>query len=510
MSIYDRIKSQPLRGVQNQQSGLTEALPPTLLPGETSPSGGLVFPQNQSSSQINLGGGLGGFSMPQIPLETILNGIPNLQGSQFPALPGGTIDFSNLPGAPSTTPEIPLETLLSSVPEINLPEGVDYTNLNPTIFGIQPTFTEEDITNSINQALDFMDKDLVLPDVPNDYGGDLPDVPIDIADGTVDPTTGFIWNAETGEYVRPGGIDSTFVWNVDTGAWEDPTNSGSGTSGTTIEEGTVDPTTGFVWNGTEYVRPGDIDSTFVWNVDTGAWEPTVAPVMPAAPDPVEEVVSTEVADEVVVDEVVDEVVVTPTPAVVPEVGIGTLPQVVLPPAEEEEMDLITGTDAPLTEEEIVNVANPTMTPTTGNDLSLLNQQYNDTFLRFLVQDPVNNQTVAPTTVAGSMNADGTTTGMVGTPNLPGTLPDNSVQQLGLGLNSQPNIQQYQKTYSTPADIQFQMQNVFGNGNGFPNNNNINNNQSYNNPYEQYGNLVFPTFGSGVTSLVPTDTMYNLK
>ena len=503
MSIYDRIKSQPLRGMQNQQYGLTEALPPTLLPGETSPSGGLVFPQNQPSSQINLGGGLGGFSMPQIPLETILNGIPNLQGSQFPALPGGTIDFSNLPGAPSTTPEIPLETLLSSAPEINLPEGVDYTNLNPTIFGIQPTFTEEDITNSINQALDFMDKDLVMPDVPNDYVDETVDETVEIADGTVDPTTGFVWNAETGEYVRPGDIDSTFVWNVDTGAWEDPTNSSSGTvadevSGTTIADGTIDPTTGFVWNGTEYVRPEGIDSTFVWNVDTGAWEPTVAPVMPGAPDPVEEVVSTEVADEVA-----DEVVST-------EVGIGTLPQVVLPPAAEEDMDLITGTDAPLTEEEIVTVATPTMTPTTGKDLGLLNQQYNDTFLRFLTQDPVNNQTVAPTTVADSMNADGTSTGMVGTPNLPGTLPDNSVQQLGLGLNNQPNIQQYQQTYSTPADIQFQMQNVFGNGNGFPNNNNINNNQSYNNPYEQYGNLVFPTFGSGVTSLVPTDTMYNLK
>jgi hypothetical protein len=122
---------------------------------------------------------------------------------------------------------------------------------------------------------------------------------------------------------------------------------------------------------------------------------TTAPVMPVAPvnDPVVEVVS---------DEVAEEVAPTPTPApapapapVVPTTGIGTLPQVVLPPTPAEEMNLITGTDAPLTEEEIYNVATPTMTPTTGNDIARLNQQYNDTFLKMLVQDPVNAQAAAP-------------------------------------------------------------------------------------------------------------------
>jgi hypothetical protein len=47
----------------------------------------------------------------------------------------GNLDFSNLPGAPSTTPEIPLETLLASLPEdfqFDLPEGVDLTNLEDT------------------------------------------------------------------------------------------------------------------------------------------------------------------------------------------------------------------------------------------------------------------------------------------------------------------------------------------------------------------------------------------
>jgi hypothetical protein len=133
---------------------------------------------------------------------------------------------------------------------------------------------------------------------------------------------------------------------------------------------------------------------------------TTAPVMPVAPvnDPVVEVVS---------DEVAEEVAPTPTPApapapapVVPTTGIGTLPQVVLPPTPAEEMDLITGTDAPLTEEEIYNVATPTMTPTTGNDIARLNQQYNDTFLKMLVQDPVNAQAAAPVYDSNSPEGEG--------------------------------------------------------------------------------------------------------
>ena len=238
---------------------------------------------------------------------------------------------------------------------------------------------------------------------------------------------------------------------------------------------------------------------------------TTAPVMPGSPvaDPIVEVVSDEVAQEVV------PVVETSPAPVVDTSGIGTLPQVVLPPTPAEEMNLITGTDAPLTEEEIYNVATPTMTPTTGADIARLNQQYNDTFLKMLVQDPVNNTggiTNSGPNIGspGGTNPDGTESGVVGTPGYtPGTLPDNTVQQymLGQGQYGIPNVPQFQQQYSTPADIQFQMGNVFGNQGGNPQNQT---NQNFNNPYEQYGNLMFPTFGSGLTSLVPQDTMYNLK
>jgi hypothetical protein len=70
-----------------------------------------------------------------------------------------------------------------------------------------------------------------------------------------------------------------------------------------------------------------------------------------------------------------------------------------------------------------------------------------------------------------------------------------------------NYGNYQQTYSTPADVQFQMDSIFGNN--FANNTNNNNNQGFNNPYAQYGNLQFPVFGSGVTSLVPQDAVNEL-
>jgi len=244
-----------------------------------------------------------------------------------------------------------------------------------------------------------------------------------------------------------------------------------------------------------------------------------APVMPAAPvkDPVVEVVSEEVADEIVADPVADPVVVAPP--VVPEAGIGTLPQVVLPPADAEDMDLITGTDAPLTEEEIVNVATPTMTPTTGNDIAALNQQYNDTFLKFLVQDPVNAQAGQPVYgPGGNQGVQGEQSGLIGgeSINRYAQNPNSSYMSPGItgtgagGASMQDmfnNYGNYQQTYSTPADVQFQMDSVFGNG--FTNNNNNINNQNFNNPYEQYGNLQFPVFGSGVTSLVPQDAIDNM-
>jgi hypothetical protein len=243
---------------------------------------------------------------------------------------------------------------------------------------------------------------------------------------------------------------------------------------------------------------------------------TTAPVMPVAPvnDPVVEVVS---------DEVAEEVAPTPTPApapapapVVPTTGIGTLPQVVLPPTPAEEMDLITGTDAPLTEEEVYNVATPTMTPTTGNDIARLNQQYNDTFLKMLVQDPVNAQAAAP--VYDSNSPEGEGSGLLGGETISryAQSPNQSYMAPGItgtaagGASMQDmfnNYGNYQQTYSTPADVQFQMDSIFGNN--FANNTNNNNNQGFNNPYAQYGNLQFPVFGSGVTSLVPQDAVNEL-
>ena len=250
---------------------------------------------------------------------------------------------------------------------------------------------------------------------------------------------------------------------------------------------------------------------------------TTAPVMPVAPvkDPVVEVVSEEVAEEVAP---------TPTPAPStppPSAGIPAAgdmvtqpPRVVLPPTPAEDMNLITGTDAPLTEEEKYNVATPTMTPTTGADIARLNQQYNDTFLKMLVQDPVNAQAGQPVYgPGGNQGVQGEQSGLIGgeSINRYAQNPNSSYMSPGItgtgagGASMQDmfnNYGNYQQTYSTPADVQFQMDSIFGNG--FTNNNNNINNQNFNNPYEQYGNLAFPTFGSGVTSLVPQDTMYNLK
>ena len=249
-------------------------------------------------------------------------------------------------------------------------------------------------------------------------------------------------------------------------------------------------------------------------------EEDIAPVMPVAPvnAPVKEVVSEEVAEEVAPAPAPS----TPPPSAgIPAAGdmVTQPPRVVLPPTPAEDMNLITGTDAPLTEEEKYNVATPTMTPTTGADIARLNQQYNDTFLKMLVQDPVNAQAGQPVYgPGGNQGVQGEQSGLIGgeSINRYAQNPNSSYMSPGItgtgagGASMQDmfnNYGNYQQTYSTPADVQFQMDSIFGNG--FTNNNNINN-QNFNNPYEQYGNLAFPTFGSGVTSLVPQDTMYNLK
>ena len=242
-------------------------------------------------------------------------------------------------------------------------------------------------------------------------------------------------------------------------------------------------------------------------------EEDIAPVMPVAPvnAPVKEVVSEEVAEEVAPAPAPS----TPPPSAgIPAAGdmVTQPPRVVLPPTPAEDMNLITGTDAPLTEEEKYNVATPTMTPTTGADIARLNQQYNDTFLKMLVQDPVNAQAGQPVYGPGSNQGD--QSGLLGGETISryAQSPNQSYMAPGItgaggtgGASMQDmfnNYGNYQQTYSTPADVQFIMGDVFGGG--LPNNN-----QGFVNPYEQYGNLQFPVFGSGVTSLVPQDAVDNM-
>ena len=157
-----------------------------------------------------------------------------------------------------------------------------------------------------------------------------------------------------------------------------------------------------------------------------------------------------------------------------------------------------------------------MTPTTGADLARLNQQYNDTFLRFLVQNDEDAQAAAiaaqaaaqqnmpvfdsstPEGVQSGLQAGEYISQLAQTPNQQAANYGYSQGQYGI-----PNVS-YQNTYSTPADIQFQMDNVFGG-----NYSNDIRNQNFTNPYQQYGNLLFPVFGSGITSMVPQDAINNL-
>ena len=99
--------------------------------------------QNPRPVQVDLGGGLGGFTMPQIPLETILANLPQ-EGIQF-----------------------------------NIPTEVDLTNLDPTIFGYRPPAIETGLE-------DAGVSDEVIEDV-SDNTYDL---------GILDPETGQVYEDE--------------------------------------------------------------------------------------------------------------------------------------------------------------------------------------------------------------------------------------------------------------------------------------------------------------------------
>ena len=102
--------------------------------------------QNPSLAQINLGGGLGSFSVPQIPLETIL----------------------------------------ANVPQFNIPTGVDLTNLDPTIFGYRPPAVEPEVETVETGLEDAGVSDEVIDDV-SDNTYDL---------GILDPETGQVYESE--------------------------------------------------------------------------------------------------------------------------------------------------------------------------------------------------------------------------------------------------------------------------------------------------------------------------
>lgn len=235
-------------------------------------------------------------------------------------------------------------------------------------------------------------------------------------------------------------------------------------------------------------------------------EETVAPVMPSAPvtDPVEEVVSEEVAAEVVPSP-------TPPPPPAPPVvdttsGIGSLPQVVLPPTPAEDMNLITGTDAGLTDEEISSVVNPTLTPTTGADLARLNQQYNDTFLRFLAQEPADAQATAQANepVYSYTSPEGIQSGLQAGEYISRFAQPNTQQPIDYGYGASNN-------YTMPANVQFEMDNVFADNRNrdYLRNRSIQNLDPSIRNNQLYGDLLFPVFGSGITSMVPQDAINNL-
>ena len=102
--------------------------------------------QNPAPAQIDLGGGLGSFSVPQIPLETIL----------------------------------------ANVPQFNIPTGVDLTNLDPTIFGYRPPAVEPEVETVETGLEDAGVSDEVIDDV-SDNTYDL---------GILDPETGQVYESE--------------------------------------------------------------------------------------------------------------------------------------------------------------------------------------------------------------------------------------------------------------------------------------------------------------------------
>ena len=393
--------------------------------------------QNPAPVQVDLGGGLGGFTMPQIPLETILANLPDVTPS---------LDFSNLPGAPSTTPPLTVETLLDNIPEnfqVNLPEDIDLTNLNPTIFDTPfvPTLpTPSTPTPAPTPAPTGLEdtgvSDEVVEDVVDtttDY--DLSDYMLVVGDPTNPGPGVVVRDPETGEF--PPGFSDEGV---------------SGPAGTVVEP---------------YTPPPPPPPPSVISEAETAIPPSVTP----APTPATDVVTGE-----------------DIPLITPEVSV---PQ-----------ESLTGLGSYFTTPQINQIVNPGYRPPSTTDMDRLLQLQRESFRNFLVQ-PAAAPIPAPSPSTGTAPSEGDVggLGMVGTAYnrtrddllgrdyIDGLYNDPTGIQFGMPQNQmysgpiRSDIGGYYTAYNPAQDMR----------NGILNN-------IYN---RGYGVMDFPVF-SGITSLVPSD------
>jgi len=407
--------------------------------------------QNPAPVQVDLGGGLGGFTMPQIPLETILANLPDVTPS---------LDFSNLPGAPSTTPPLTVETLLDNIPEnfqVNLPEDIDLTNLEPTIFGTPlapslptpPVFTPAPAPVPAPAPSTVLEdtgaSEEVIEDVDQGIGS-LPDYPF------TDPETGGDVVLVVGEpgYTGPGVV----VRDPETGELP-PGFSDEGVSG---PAGTVvEP----------YTPPPPPPPPSVISEAETAIPPSVTP----APTPATDVVTGE-----------------DIPLITPQVSV---PQ-----------ESLTGLGSYFTTPQINQIVNPGYRPPSTTDMDRLLQLQRESFRNFLVQ-PAAAPIPAPSPSTGTATSEGDAggLGMVGTAYnrtrddllgrdyIDGLYNDPTGIQFGMPQNQmysgpiRSDIGGYYTAYNPAQDMR----------NGILNN-------IYN---RGYGVMDFPVF-SGITSLVPSD------
>ena len=397
--------------------------------------------QNPAPVQVDLGGGLGGFTMPQIPLETILANLPDVTPS---------LDFSNLPGVASTTPPLTVETLLDNIPEnfqVNLPEDIDLTNLEPTIFGTPlapslptpPTPTPAP-TPAPTGLEDTGVSDEVVEDVVDtttDY--DLSDYMLVVGDPTNPGPGVVVRDPETGEF--PPGYE---VGNVEGPAGTIPPDQVLGTGGT----GTGGTGTGGTGTDTVFSEPS----------------PTI----------------------------VDGGITTATP-VVDDRNLIT-PNVEVPEGS------MTGLGSYFTAPQINQIVDPGYSRPATTDMDRLLQMQRQTYGNFLYAPT---PAPAPSPSTGTAPSEGDVgSGYVGTDyttfptdttprdyidqlyNDPTGIQFNNIQnQMGMNPYSFDNIGNYYTGYDPAHNIQNNiLKNIYNRG---------------------YGVMDFPVF-SGITSLVPSD------